>query len=48
MTFDAAAFADTCHTLRRDLEHIAVAVAWLAPTAYEQRAGGHDFPQGAP
>lgn len=40
MTFDAAAFADTAHRVRADLEHVATAVGWLAPTAYEQRAGG--------
>lgn len=40
MIFDQTAFADTCHQLRRDLEVIDQAIAWLAPCAYEQRAGG--------
>lgn len=44
MIFDAAAFADTVHQIRRDLEAVDQAVAWLAPTAYENRTGGHVSP----
>lgn len=39
-SFDQGAFADTAHQITRDLEHVANAVAWLAPAAYEHRAGG--------
>jgi hypothetical protein len=39
--FDQSAFDATVFEIRADLERIGHTVGWLAPTAYEQRAGGH-------